>query len=126
RDARREAAEPLALAGRGLGIGEAIERVALQVEQLLQLLAQLAERLAQVDLLIATPHGLAELLQEVVEPHDTDALLPLEPLVEEPVEGLLHVVGEGEVLGELLEDAVRLEADLLRAVPRGVADAEHR
>src|SRR5439155_15658407 len=124
-EARREAVQRLPLAGGGLAVDEAVERVALEVEQLLQLLAQLAESLAQVDLAIAASHCLAELLQEVVEPHDTHALLPLEPLVEEPVEGLLHVVGEGEVLGELLENPLRLEADLLRAVPGGIADAEH-
>jgi hypothetical protein len=94
-----------------------LERVALEVEELLELLAQLGERVAQVDLAVAAPHLLAQLLEEVVEAHDPDALVPLEPLVEEPVERLLHVVRERQVLGELLEDAVRLEADLLRAVP---------
>jgi len=85
----------------------------------------LGECVAQVHVAIARPHLLAQLLEEVVEPHDAHALLPLEALVQQPIERLLHVVGEGEVLRELLEDVVRGEPDLLRPVPGGVADAVH-
>src|SRR5581483_7730624 len=124
-EARRQAVEEIALAGRRLGILRPGERVALDVEQLLEFLADLGERFAQVHLTIAVPHRLADLLEEVVEAHDADTRLPLEALVQEPVERLLHVVGEGQVLRQLLEDLIRLEADLLCPVPRGIADDEH-
>src|SRR5439155_4899504 len=122
---RRQPVEDVPLAGGTLPVLEAIERLALAIEELGQLLAQLAERLAEVHLPVAAPHLRAQLLEEVVEPHDADALFPLDALVEQPVERLLHVVGEGEVLGQLLEDLIRLEANLLGAVPGGVADPEH-
>jgi len=91
RDGRRSSSSRLrAAASRS---SSPVERVALRVEQLAELLAQLSEGLAQVHLAVAAPHLLAQLLEEIVEPHDPDAVLPLEPLVEEPVERLLHVVG---------------------------------
>ena len=125
REAMRQPIEEVVLASRLRPVLEPVEGVAFEVEQSAELLADLGECMAQVHVAIARPHLLAQLLEEVVEPHDAHALLPLEALVQQPIERLLHVVGEGEVLRELLEDVVRGEPDLLRPVPGGVADAVH-
>jgi hypothetical protein len=45
--------------------------------------------------------------------------------MQEPVERLLHVVGERQQLGQLVERLLGGEPDLLGTVPGGVADGEH-
>src|SRR5205814_1509310 len=60
----REAVEQLALARGGVAISEPIERGALCVEQLLELLAQLAEGAPQVHLTVPAPHLLAQPVEE--------------------------------------------------------------
>ena len=104
---------------------EPVERLALEIEQLLELLAHLGQRAAEIDLAVARAHRLPQLLEKVVEPEHADAL-ELEALMAQPVERLLHVVRVRQVLGQLVEDLLGREPNLLRAVPRGVTDDEHQ
>src|SRR4030095_15388546 len=121
---RRQLVELRPLACGTLGIVEPVEGLALDVEEVFELLAQLGQRAAQVDVAIPPTHRLAELLQQVVEAENPDAL-ELEALVEEPVEGLLHVVGERQELRQLVEGLLGAQPDLLGAVPGSVADDQH-
>src|SRR5206468_6449632 len=58
--------EQVALACRPRPVLERVERVALEVEEPLELVADLAEGVAEVHLPVARAHLLAELLEEVV------------------------------------------------------------
>ena len=77
-EARRKLVEERALArgplARCVLALEPVERLALEVEHLLELLAHLGERGAQVDVAVALAHRLAQLLEQVVEPEHADAL----------------------------------------------------
>ncbi len=103
-DARRTAARQLS---RNAALGlrrvarspRSVERVALEVEQLLEPLgASRSSARSRLNVAVALAHRLAQLLEELVEPHDPHAL-ELEALAQQPVERLLHVVGVREVLG---------------------------
>jgi hypothetical protein len=123
REAARQAIELLAF-GLGRRVGAPLQRVALEIEQLLQTLGDRIEGALEIVLALALAHRLAQRLEEIVDSHDAHAL-ELEAVAQQPVERLLDVVGIRQVLGELLEDLVSRELDALRAVPLGVADQMH-
>jgi hypothetical protein len=75
-------------------------------------------------LALAFAHRLAQRLEEVVDSHDAHAL-ELQPVPQQPVERLLHVVGVRQVLGELLEDLLSGQADALRPIPFRIANQVH-
>ena len=93
---------------------------ALAVQNVLELLLHLGERVLEIEVAIALAHLLAQLLDEFLEAHHLDAV-EVHPLAHHPVHRLADVVGVREVLGELLEHLVGVELELLRAVPLRVA-----
>jgi len=117
------ARQPVELLALGLRrrVAALLERLALQVEQLLEALGHGVEGAIEVVLPLPLAQRVAQRLEEIVDPHDAQAV-ELEPVAQQPVEGLLHVVGVRQVLGELLEDLLGGQPDPLRAVPLGVAD----
>ncbi len=104
---------------------ERIQRVALAVEDVLEFLLHLGERVLEVEFAVALAHLLAKLLDELLEAHHLHAV-EVHPLAHHPVHRLADVVGVGHVLGQLLEHLVGVKLQLLSAVPLRVARGDHR
>ena len=99
---------------------ERFQRRALAIQDILELLLHLRQRVLQIEVAIALAHLLAQLLDELLEPHHLDAV-EVHPLPHHPVHRLAHVVGVRQVLGQLLEHLVGVELEPLGAVPLRVA-----
>src|SRR5262249_58739104 len=80
RQAWREVVELLSLAPCPLLVVEPVERLALEIEELLQLLAHLGERAPEIDLAVARAPRLAQLLQPVLQPQHPAAPQPHPPM----------------------------------------------
>ena len=94
-----------------LGV-QPLQRVALAIEDVLEPLFKLGERVLEIELAVALAHLLAHLLEELLQPGHARAV-EVHPLAHHPVHRLAHVVGVGEVLGQLLEHLVGVEPELL-------------
>jgi len=120
----RQVFEEVALrlhAGRRLPL---VERIALNVEELLQALADVVEGIVEIEVAVVLAQFVAQLFEEVVEAEDAHAV-PFRALAHQPLERLLHVIGVGEILGEFLEHLVGIQPHALRAVPLRIAGGDH-
>ena len=102
-----------------------LQRVALAIEDVLQALLHLGERVLEVEVAVALADLLAQLLQELVQAHHAVAV-DIEALAGQPVDRLAHVVGVGQILGQLLQHLVGVKPDALGAVPLRIAYDRHR
>ena len=93
---------------------------ALAIQNVLELPLHLRQRALEIEVAIALPHLLPQLLDEFLEAHHLDAV-EVHPLPHHPVHRLPHVVGVREVLGQLFEHLVGVELEPLRPVPLRVA-----
>ncbi len=105
----------------GLALGQ---RVAFEIEKLVELPAHLVERMAHVEVAVVLAHAVPDLLEDLVEPRNAHPG-KVGALTHEPLERLADVVGVREVLAELAEDLVGIEPQPLAPVPTGIADREH-
>ena len=101
-----------------------LQRLALAVQDVLEPLLHLRHRALQIEVAVALADLLAQLLQKFVQTHHAGAV-DIESLAGQPVHGLAHVVGVGEVLGEFFQHLVGVQPDALRAVPLRVAYDSH-
>ncbi len=89
---------------------------ALAIQNVLELLLHLGERVLQVEVAIALAHLLAQLLEELLQAHHPHAV-EIHPLPHHPVHRLAHVVGVGQILRQLLEHLVGVELEPLACRP---------
>ena len=115
-EAQRQPVEKLALLVSAFA--HLLQGRAFEIDDPVELVAQVVERMVQVELAVTLAHLLAQLLEQIVETDDPRTL-PLHSLTQQPVHRLLQVVGEREVLRELFEDLRRRQLDPLTAVPAG-------
>ena len=89
---------------------------ALAIEDVLEPLLHLGQRVLEIEIAVALADLLAQLLEKLVEAHHARAV-EVEALARQPVDRLAHVVGVGEILGELLQHLVGVKPELLAPVP---------
>ena len=115
----------LPVAGAARLLDAVVERRALQVEDLLELAGDVLHHPAEVELVQALAALLAELVQEVAQAGRAHALRAAHAALHEVAQRVLEVAEVHQVVGEGFQDVAGLEvADLLGAVPGGVADGE--
>ena len=87
-----------------------VQLCALAVQDVLEPLLHLRQRVLEIEVAVALADFLAQFLEELVQAHHAGAV-DIEALARQPVDRLAHVIGVGEILGELLQHLVGVKAD---------------